>query len=224
MQWYEQEWFRFVSLSLKVSLALSALYLGWVFYDRANTDFRNAPEERSLQADLYVYPPRANATTLESARRKLIGIPLWVREGWRRSCDQDERFLGPLEVVTITAVDSRDGIAWARLDKTGEPCDIAISQNGTFFADEVFFIEDPVETYNHWLATDWEKIRAHVAEPGMSYAQIGFALGIGRITSGLPGDGVVEYRAAEQGGLDPMRITFEDYIAVSVTPISSRGN
>lgn len=224
MQWYEQEWFLFVSLSLKVSLALSALYLAWVFYDRANTDFRTEPEERSLPADLYIYLPRANATTLESARRKLIGIPLWVREGWSRGCEQDDRLLGPLEVVTITAIESRGDIAWARLDKDGKPCDIAISQNGRFFADEVFFIEDPVETYDHWLDTDWEKIRNHVAEPGMSYAQIGFALGLGRITRGLPGDGVVEYRAAERGGLAPVRITFEDYIAVSVTPIAARGN
>ncbi len=224
MSWYEEDWFQLVSLSVKISLVLSALYVSWVFHERAQTSFNREPERRPLHADLLIYLPRADATTLESARRKLIGIPLWVREGWRRGCEQDGRLLGPLEVVTITQIQPRGRHAYARFEKDGRPCDIAISADDTFYADEVFFIENPVVSYDHWSEEDWRKIRDHVVEPGMSYAQIGFSLGLGRITGGNSESFVVDYRVAERAGLDPVRVTYDNYTAVSIEVLPKRGN
>lgn len=224
MSWLEKDWVRYVSFTLKLGLALSVFYLGWVFYERQATtwDQNAASQERPLHADLYVVPPRSNATTLATARSKLIGVPLWVKEGWRRSCEQDNRLLEPLETVTLTDIEERGAQTWGRFVKDGLPCDIAIASDGRFYVDDVFFYEDPVATYDHWSDEDWRKIRAHIAEPGMSYTQIGFALGLGRIVGGREGSYVVEYGAAEHDDLDPVRVVYDDYIAVSVDPIQLR--
>ena len=58
----------------------------------------------------------------------------------------------------------------------------------------------------------------------MSYAQIGFSLGLGRITGGNSESFLVDYRVAERAGLDPIRVTYDNYSAVSIEVLPKRGN
>jgi hypothetical protein len=47
------------------------------------------------------------------------------------------------------------------------------------YSDEMLFIQDPRQLYQHWPADVWDSIEKHEAKPGMNEMQILFAIGMG---------------------------------------------
>ncbi len=224
MDWKEQNWVRVVSASLKVGIVAALLYVGAVFLERRWAQWEGSGEPRTIELhpDLYVHPKKTYVSTFETARKKLTGMPLWVKEGWRWSCEDDgERLLEPIERVTPERVFERDDRIWIAFERETGPCEVAISVAGRIYVDEIFFIEDPRELFSHWPAEDWAKIEAHQVEPGMSEYQAAFALGVGRVreSSNNRRFRVVEYSACEKAGVAPVVIRYVDGYADTIDPL-----
>ncbi len=223
MAWKDQEWVQLVGISLKIGLAAAVLYVGGVFLQRHWAKFEDAKPTRTvkLHDDLYVHPKRTYVSSFETAKKKLVGAPLWVKEGWRWACDPGERLLEPIEKVTPTRVFERGGQVWIRFDREGGPCEMAISANGRFYVDEIFFSEDPRELFDHWPAEAWDKIAAHEVEPGMSEHMVTFALGVGMLRQASKNGRfrVVEFSAGKKAGVDPVTVRFVDGDAESIDPL-----
>ena len=71
--------------------------------------------------------------------------------------------------------------------------------------DEIFFLQDPHELYDHWPKAVWEAVDRHEVTKGMSEQQAAFALGAGA----LHGDGDYGNRTLEfQQGDKRVLVTF----------------
>ena len=224
MAWQDEEWVSYVSVSLKIALALAVGYVAFDWLTRPSVGPSDAEvRERPLQADLYVVPPKTNITRYATAQR-LVGMDLWVRGGWGLAAQPGDRWLAPLEKITPTRVFERDGDLLIRFEKAGRPAELVVGKGGAVYVDELLFSKDPRELYGHWSEETWKKIEAGEAEPGMSEFQVGFALGSGTPVDVSPGGAtrVVEYRAREVAGLAPMRVVFRGGIADTVEPAPSR--
>ena len=85
MNWLESEWFERLRLLVKITLAAALLYVGYTFYVRYRLAAVKLPEAPvvDLHDDLYVHPRKSYVSDFESAKRRLTGTPLWVKEGYR---------------------------------------------------------------------------------------------------------------------------------------------
>jgi len=223
MSWRDQEWFSVTGVLLKISLVVAAVFLAGVYLERASRKplEREKPQQIDFHADLYVHPPKSYVRDFESAQRKLVGMTLWVREGWRWAYEPGERFFEPLEKVVPTRVFRRGDEIVIGFQRDGASTNFVIGRGDRTFVDDMFFIKDPRELYNHWSAESWDKIENHQVELGMSEHQVSFALGAGAPIRARPGAAirVVEYTFCEAGGLTPVRVTFNDGVAEKIEPI-----
>lgn len=228
MSWKDQDWVRIVSFSLKLGLVIALVYVGAVFLQRYWADWEDAGEPRTveLHEDLYVHPKRTYISSFGTAKSKLAGRSLWVKEGWRWACDPGERLLDPLEKIVPDRVFERDDQTWISFEREDGRCEMAISANGRFYVDEIFFIEHPRELFDHWPPETWDKIAEHRIEPGMSEYMATFALGAGtpREASNNGRIRVVEYSAGEHAGVQPVSVRFVDGNAESITPLEPDEN
>ncbi|MBI1354173.1 MAG: hypothetical protein GC160_07490 [Acidobacteria bacterium] len=221
MAWHEQEWVGYVSVSLKVALVLAVGYVAFDWFTRPSAaPVETQVEEKPLQEDLYVVPPKTNIASYATAK-KLVGMDLWVRAGWALTAQPGDRLLPPLAKITPKKVFQRDGALWLGFFLDSQSAEVMVGNGGVVYVDDIFFSKDPKELYSHWSEQDWQKIEAGQAEPGMSETQVNFALGAGAASRVSPGGAtrIVEYRAREAAGLEPLRVTFRDWIAQSVEPI-----
>jgi len=216
----DRDWVTTVSILLKITLVVCVIYVAGVFLQRAWRDpiQPEVPEQVEIHDDFYVHPVKTHISSFNTASKKLPGMDLWVREGWRWPVEPSGRPLEPLEQVTPTRVFRRDGEVWIELEQGGS---LPITMGGRFLVDEIFFAQDPRELYDHWSEETWEKVERHEVEEGMSEVQVGFALGFGRVVSASMGSPVrvVEYTAGDEAGLEPVRVRFRDYNAVEIEPI-----
>ena len=219
------DWLVWARVTAKVLLVFGAIYLGYHFYQRhrlANLEIdRPAPRQRALPSDAFAFVPRSYVTDLESARRKLVGKPLWVKEGYRWPYEPGGRVFGPLERIVPSAVEARGGRAVLVFEKNGKPARFGIGSPQRVFVDDIFFVSDPREIYDHWTPEMWDSAAAGEVAPGMSEIRIGFALGAGEVVRQSPGGAtrVVEYRLCAAAGLDPVRVTYLDHVATSIEPL-----
>lgn len=178
-------------------------------------------EEKEIHPDFYVYHPKSYVDSLESAR-KLVGKPLWVKEGYRWTCEPGERMLKPLEKVVPTEVRRRGNEVLLEFTKRGGQCELVIGAGGKFYVDEIFLLKDPRELYDHWSEDMWQKVEAGQVEPGMTEFQVAFSLGAGSLSRYSPGGSVrvLEYTLRTKAGLPAVRVTFEDGIATKVEEIA----
>ena len=208
----------------KIGIAFALVYLGYVYLERWSRApvQRNQPRKVTIQPDLYVYLPKSYVSTLESAR-KLVGKPLWVREGYRWNYEPGDKTLGPIEKIMPTGVRSSGGNVLLEFEKDGESCSVPISTGNRFFVDAVFFLKDPRELYSHWSDEDWQKIAAHQVEKGMTETQVTFAAGVGQNIRSSPGGitRVVDYTLGKEEGVPPVRVTFREGIADQVEPLEN---
>ena len=206
----------------KIAIALALIYLGYVYLERwSRVPVQpNQPKKVTIHPDFYVYFPKSYVSSLESAR-KLVGKPLWVREGYRWIYQPGDKTLGPIEKIIPTGVRASGGNVLLEFEKEGKSCTVPISVGNHFYVDEVFFLKDPHKLYDHWSDEDWQKIRAHQVEEGMTESQVTFAAGAGQRVRSSPGGKtrIVEYTLGEEAGVSPVRVTFRGGIADQVEPL-----
>ena len=206
----------------KIGVALALVYLGYVYLERWSRApvQPNQPQKVTIHPDLYVYLPKSYVSSLESAR-KLVGKPLWVKEGYRWNYKPGDKTLGPIEKIVPSGVRARGGNVLLEFEKEGKSYTVAVSAGNYFYVDEVFFLKDPHELYGHWSDEDWQKIRAHQVEEGMTVSQVTFAAGAGQIVRSSPGGKtrIVDYTLGKEYGVPPVRVTFRDGIAGQVEPL-----
>jgi len=220
----EKPWVATVRALLKVALVAALIYLGVVYYarwSRPPLERVQAPAKK-VPTDYYVYPPKSYVTDADSARRNLVGKPLWVKEGYRWIHEPGDTALGPLERVTPTAIVERGDEVLIQFEKDGEPARLAIASAGRFYVDEIFLVKDPRELYSHWPEEAWEQIESHRVEEGMTEHQVAFSLGAGSVTRTSLGQSlrIVEYTLCESAGLPPARVTFRDGVAEQVESLA----
>lgn len=211
-------------IALRFGLIAAAIFLGTTLYERANRpslDREEAPV-REIHADLYVYPPKSYVTNVRSARRRLIGKPLWVKEGYRWGYQPGDGALGPLEKIVPTDVRRMGRETRLFFNRDSQLRSVQIGADGQFFVDEVFLLKDPRELWSHWTEEEWRKIEAHEVEPGMSEHQVVFALGAGNVVQSSQHSAVriVDYKLGEEAGVAPVRVTYRDGVVERVDPLS----
>ena len=214
-------WFR---LAIKVTLVVGAVYLAYHFYEKhriANMTIGEQPRKRNLPSDAFVFGPKSYATDLASARERLTGKPLWVREGYRWMYQPGERLFEPLERVVPLAFEARGREVVLLFEKEGERCSFVIGTGQRVFVDDIFFVKDPREIYDHWTDEMWDEAAKGVVEVGMSEVRIGFALGVGEVVRQSPGGmtRIVDYKRGAAAGLEPVRVTYRDHVAASIEPL-----
>ena len=217
----KRDWIQAVQALLKLGLVATGIYLAFVYYDRwsARLPVEERREQLLKNPDYYVFPPRSYVSDLASAR-KLVGKPLWVKEGYRWTYEPDDKPLGPLEKIVPTAVRQRGGEVVIDFEKHGKRATMPIGSQVGFVVDELFFIEDPREIFKHWTAEDWEKIEAHKAETGMTEYQITSAIGGGSLVPSLSSAKrrVVDYKLCALDDISPVRVYYDEGVAERVEP------
>jgi len=227
-----------VQLVFALAIAVAAIRTGYIFYERhAENTSKPSASARPLNADYYVVPKKLHPYDLKSARQ-LTEQPVWVKVGYaytyfaynpaRHHADfaHEAGQLLPIEklqikdVVTDATPDSpHEKQVMAVFDKDGKSYAFSIgSENdGSYHiqSDDMLFIQDPHELYQHWPANVWKAIDKHQAQPGMSELQADFAIGLGIPDhSPDPDNRTVNY---PDGG-KPLVITYRDGKAVEIKP------
>lgn len=207
----QRNWIQPVRVSLRVALVLAVFYLAVDFYSRWTRTPLQRDEPATIQRveDFYVHPPKSYVTHINSAQ-KLVGEPLWVIAGYRFRTQPGGRLLEPLERIVPTAIVRNGDQAVLRFEHEGRTDGVAIGPADRLYIDEMFYIKDPRQLYNHWPAETWTKVENHEIEIGMTEFQVAFALGAGETkrSSQFGESRVVEYTLCEAAGLQPVRVTF----------------
>ena len=198
---------------LRVGLLGAAVYLAATYYQRWTRPRleRHLPK-REIHLDYYTFLPKSYVTDFELAK-KLIGKPLWVKEGYRWIYEPGDNALGPLEKIVPTGVRRRGNEVQLEFDKDGQRYTIPIGSEGRrFYVDELFLLKDPREIWDHWTEETWSLIRDHQVHVGMSEYQVTFALGAGNAVRASPRSltRIVDYRLGEDQGIEPVRVTFRN--------------
>ena len=215
-------WVGPVRVTLRIGFVVAAVFLGTSFYERITRPAlrRESAPTRKIHPDWYVYPPRSYVTDLRSAR-KLIGKPLWVKEGYRWGYQPGDGVLTPLERIVPTGIRKAGREVRLTFEKDGKTYTVPIGVAGQFFVDEIFLLKDPRELWTHWSEEDWQKIEAHQIEPGMSEYQVVFALGAGNIIEATMHSTVriVDYKLGREAGIAPVRVIYRDGAVERVGPL-----
>ena len=220
----DTQWLYWVRLGVKVSLVVSVLYVGYHFYERqriASMSLRPEPQKIELPDDVYTFVPKSYVTDLEAARRKLVGNPIWIKEGYRWSYQPGDRLFKPLERIVPTAATVRGGEVRLIFERDGREASFGIGTPQRVFVDDIFFIKDPREIYDHWTEEMWQMAESGEVAVGMSEIQIGFALGMGEVVRQSPGGAtrIVEYKQCQIAGLRPVRVTYRRHVAATIDPL-----
>lgn len=194
------EWGKRMQLILLLLVVMSGLRFFFVMKARreAEEPAKPAPAPR-LSTDAYVLPPKLNAHDPVSAKA-LEGKTVWVRTGHSLTAfhassagadfNRQAGTLPPLarlevEKVIVQKAPKADRQLMAIFKQQNKPGLLAASigvGRGDFWAvyiDELFFLKDPRELYNHWPTEVWQTIEKNEVRPGMNELQAGFALGLG---------------------------------------------
>lgn len=222
----DSELFYWVRLAVKVSVVVGVLYVGYHFYERnriANLGREPEVKRIELPKDVFAFVPKSYATDLASARRKLVGKPLWVKEGYRWTYEPGGRMFGPIEEIIPTSVEARGGEAVITFERDGKEATFVIGTPERVFVDDIFFVKDPREIYDHWTEEMWAAAANGDVDIGMSEIQIGFALGMGEPVRQSPGGTtrIVDYRQCSEAGLDPVRVTYRHHVASAIEPLAN---
>jgi hypothetical protein len=228
-----------IQIVLAVAIAVSAARAGYIVYQRHSEAKQEEAAEQAapLKADYYVTPKKLRPYDLKSARQ-LTERPVWVKEGYRYTYyrfdparkksdfSKGAGLLLPLEKLNIKDVvlDASPGSAdqrqvMAAFEKDGKSFAFPIgsSKAGEFqiYSDEMLFIQDPHDLYNHWPADVWNAIDSHQVKPGMNELQSDFAIGMGMPDKSS--DASVRTLHYPNGG-KPLVVVFRNDKATEITP------
>jgi hypothetical protein len=235
------DWRKRIQITLIVFTVLALARVGIIFYERNHEPDARKPQPASSSSyrvtlDDYVTPHKLFPYDLKSAR-EVAGKTVWVRVGNQiayypysatsRRVDLAHRagLLAPLEKLEVKDVIAQDvrgqKQVMAVFTKTGKPEQYAVSVGKIsagsydFFINDVFFIDDPRQLYNHWPAEIWNAIDNHEVKPGMNELQASFAVGANlRASGGDYGNRTVQYIHGDQSTM----VTFSDNKATAVEP------
>jgi hypothetical protein len=236
-----------IQISLLVFVTIAVVRVGFIFYARRDTGAgpKKAETTYSSNMDDYVTPHKIFPYNVESAKKELVGKPMWVKTGnvlpyypydaHTVNFKKQAGLLPPIaklqvkdvvlahdatppKVGEITVVQKK---IMAVFEQVGEPGTYATaigsntSDDYAFTTNDMFFFEDPHELYKHWPAETWAAIDQHRAIQGMSELQAAFALGA-NISAGEGDYGNRTIEFANAG--KPVTVVFEKNKATSVTP------
>ena len=231
-------------LKKRIQLVLIAAFIvagaraAYIFHERhsenATESGKQAPPP--LNPDYYVSPKKLYPYDLKSAKQ-LTKQPVWVKEGYRYTYypydtashrtdfGHEGGQLLPIEKLDIKDVvtDVTPGAAdqkqvMAVFEKEGKrfAFPIGLLKGGTYqiYSDEMLFIQDPHELYNHWPAETWTAISNHEMKPGMNELQASFSIGMGvPEASSDPAVKTVKY----PNGGKPVTVTYRNGKAAEIT-------
>lgn len=228
-----------IHLVLLLAIMVAGIRLGFIFYERHQAAIPPAKNEpKLLNPDYYVMPKKLYPYDLKSAKQ-LTKQPVWVKvgyaypfysyEGHRTDFSHEAGKLGPLQELEIKDVVTgvfpkypSERQVLAVFDNGGKSYATPIgNENGRefkLFSDDMFFIEDPHQLYNHWSAGIWQAIDQHQVKAGMTELQVDFAIGIGLLE---PGGDETDRTLDYPNGGKPLTISFHDGKATEVKPGSA---
>jgi hypothetical protein len=228
-----------LQLVMLVAVVISGTRLIYILYQRHESRLQALKQPPPLNADYYVTPKKLYPYDLKSARQ-LTQQPVWVKVGYgytyypydtarhRVDLSHETGKLLPIEKLQIKDVIISEAAqrspgerqVMAVFDQEGKAYAFPIgSTKGgeyKFYSDDMLFIQDPHELYNHWPSDVWNAIDQHQVKPGMSELQADFAVGIGipESSSSESGNRTLNY----PNGGNPLSVTYRNDKAVSIKP------
>src|SRR5712671_328879 len=230
-----------LQLALALAIVVAAVRAGYVLYVRHEENVAAKKEQATksagyANADYYVSPKKLYPYDLKSAKQ-LTQQPVWVKEGYRytyypfdrarRRTDfsQEAGLLLSLERLEIKdvvsdvsprAADQRQLMAVFEKEEKSYAVPIGVEEGANYkiYSDEMFFIEDPHQLYNHWPADEWDAISRHEVKPGMNELQADFAVGMGTPDSGSSLEKTVRY----PNGGKPLVVIYREGKAAEIKP------
>ncbi|HZD96391.1 MAG TPA: hypothetical protein VE133_19170 [Candidatus Sulfotelmatobacter sp.] len=227
-----------------VAGAVEVGYLKWSRRDTGTPPKKNEPTYSTNQDD-YVTTHKIFPFNVESAKKELVGKPVWAKTGnqipyYRYDApgvnfSRQAGLLPPVAKLQVKdVVLQRQPVALKPgqvavvqkqimlvFEKTGTPGLFAASigtntgDDYTFNANDLLFFDDPHELYKHWPPDIWSAIDQHQVKEGMSELQASFAVG-GNGSSDSDKPGDRTIEYSNAG--NPVTVTFEKNKAVKVTP------
>ncbi len=214
-------------------MALLALRLGWILYERSHPATPQKRPVKRLQRDYLVTLPRFYISDFEEAKR-LVGKPLWVKKGYqlayhpflpgrRPSTESGSQQLLPLEKLIVKDVLERrtpgrsgDKEVLILFGKEGVEVESVIGrfdgqrQVYQMYLDDFFYAQNPGEIYKHWSESTWGLIENHQLELDMTFAQVALSIGDGALVTREAGDiHLYEFRRKPGGEIGRCRVRFK---------------
>lgn len=227
-----------VQLALVAALLLATARATYIFYQRHEEVVAEKQKKAQVgyaNADYYVIPKKLYPYDLKSAKQLTLQ-PVWVKEGYRYTYfpydaaskktdfDHEAGLLLPIEKLAI-----KDVVAAAPKGKGQNKQVVAVFEEGgksvavpigyeadsayKFYADEMFYYEDPHDLYKHWPADVWQSVDQHQVKEGMTEMQAVFAIGMG-----VPDAGDTSYSKTVRypNGGKPLVVVYHDGKAAEI--------
>ena len=216
-----------------VLVALLALRVGWILYDRSRPVTPKKTASKRIQQDYLVRLPRFYISGPEEAKR-LVGKPIWVKKAFQlsyfpvgkggksRAGGGAGRLLALEELVVKEVVEqpspgrSGDRQVLAVFEKEGADMGTVIGsfdgkrQLYQMVLDPFFYAKDPRELYSHWSENTWRLIRDHELALDMTFVQVALSIGDGRLVTREAGDvQVYEFVRRPGGAAGRCRVRFK---------------
>ncbi len=229
-----------IQLILGLAIVLAGARTAYIFYERHEEQSQQASIRirPPLDPDSYVTPKRLYPYDLKSAQA-LTQQPVWVKVGYavaylpydsaahHADFSHPAGLFQPLEklrvrkVVTDTAPGVGDRQVMAIFDKNARTYAFAIGRvtgdTYYFILNDLLFIQDPHELYDHWPPDIWQTIDARQVKPGMNELQAAMALGMGiPQDAGGFGSRTIKY----PNGGHPLTVRFAEGKAVEISGAS----
>jgi hypothetical protein len=226
-----------IQIALGLALILVGARTAYVFHDRRAAENEPTVEiAPPLDPDYYVTPKKLRPYDLKSARQ-LTQQPVWAKVGYactyypyeaaghRVNFAHEAGQLLPIEelnikdVITAAAPGQPGQQVMAVFEKEGASYAFSIGavSDGSYqlYSDDMLYIQDPHQLYQHWAADVWDAIDKHQVKTGMNELQAGFAVGLGIPQgSGDSGDKTVNYA----NGGKPLTITYRNGKVAAIQP------
>ncbi len=216
-----------------VVAVIFALRIGCLIYERSRPLSKSRVAQRVIEKDHLVAVPKFQVNDFQSARQ-LIGKTLWVKLGYAVEYYALQRSGGrtlkapalqfkPVEKLLVSDViekpipAARDKEVLLLFDREGIKYATSVGrydanmQSYQMLLDELFYVKDPHELYEHWGEEVWKKVERHELEPGMTVTQVGLSLGYGSlVTLQAGGIQLYEFTRKPGGEIGKTRVRFLD--------------
>ena len=216
-----------------VVMALLALRVGWIIYDRSRPVTPKKTASRKIQRDYLVRLPRFYISGFEEAKR-LVGKPIWVKKGFQlpyfpvAGSGKAAAGGGAGRLLALEELEVKDVVEQSAPGPSGDRLVLAVFEKegvamgtviGTFdgkrqlyqmVLDQFFFAKDPRELYSHWSENTWRLIRDHELALDMTFSQVALSIGDGRLVAREAGDvQVYEFVRKPGGAAGRCRVRFK---------------